>query len=177
MDGVGEVSDALVQQSYVLLCVWYTFILLASLTVMNMLIGVICEVVSAVAACEKDSISFSYVAEKIRELLQDGADIDDDEQISREELMKMLDNKKALSILNDVGVDPADLVDLKDQIFEDVNGEEKQLKYDEFMDLVLSLRGSNNATVKDMMTLRKYMKLLLQKIEETFDKPSKSFRG
>ena len=37
------------------------FILLASLTVLNMLVGVLCEVVSVVSAVEKESMTVQFV--------------------------------------------------------------------------------------------------------------------
>lgn len=54
-------AQALSDLSFIFVFVFYIFILLAALTVMNMLIGVLCEVVSAVAATEKESITVQYV--------------------------------------------------------------------------------------------------------------------
>lgn len=65
------------------------------------------------------------------------------------------------------------LIDLADFIFakdDEDDPEDKQLQYYEFMEIVLSLRGSNLATVKDMTDLRKFIKTSINKIEEKITK-------
>merc|ERR1719362_249066 len=91
MDGVGDVTKLLEPQSIPLLILFYIFVLLASLTVMNMLIGVICEVVSAVAVTEQETNKVGYVKEKIEELMAHSA-TDGDNLISKEEFKEMLEN-------------------------------------------------------------------------------------
>merc|ERR1719362_217777 len=166
MDSVSEVTEILQPQSIVLLLVFYMFVLLASLTVMNMLIGVICEVVSAVAATEQEVSMVCYVKEKIEELMASGS-TDGDNMISKEEFKGMLENKKALTILNDVGVDVVSLPDFTDTIFEpDEYGNPKALTFAEFMNVVLDLRGSNTARVKDIVQLRKFMNTRVISLEK-----------
>mmetsp|Transcript_137201 Transcript_137201/g.273817 ORF Transcript_137201/g.273817 Transcript_137201/m.273817 type:complete len:744 (-) Transcript_137201:47-2278(-) len=170
MDSLSLLIEPLQEQSIALLLVLYVFILLAALTVMNMLIGVICEVVSAVAATEREQLSLGFVKEKINELMtQSGADENNDQMISKEEFDKLLQNQKAVAILQDVGVDVVGLVDFKDIIFEpdtmQEEGEEKLLGFADFMNLVLDLRGGNNATVKDMVNLRKYINGRFENLE------------
>eukprot|EP00418_Pyrodinium_bahamense_P014751 CAMPEP_0179123766 /NCGR_PEP_ID=MMETSP0796-20121207/58462_1 /TAXON_ID=73915 /ORGANISM="Pyrodinium bahamense, Strain pbaha01" /LENGTH=238 /DNA_ID=CAMNT_0020822413 /DNA_START=1 /DNA_END=714 /DNA_ORIENTATION=- len=149
---------------------------MASLTIMNMLIGVICEVVSAVANTETEQLTLTYVKEKIQEIMEaTGADDDADHMISKDEFIKLLQNEKAAKILNEVGVDVVGLVDFVDEIFDqppadDNNGgtkdlEEKKLTFEEFMTVVLELRGSNSATVKDVVQLRKHLNTQLGRLE------------
>merc|ERR1712046_231421 len=52
---------------YQLLMICY--ILLASLTVMNMLVGVLCEVVSVVSSVEKESLALNYVKSQLQQML------------------------------------------------------------------------------------------------------------
>jgi len=52
-----------------------------------------------------------------------------------------------------MGVDVFGLVDLTDFIFRDGHA----LDFGEFMELVMQLRGSNQATVKDIVDLRKFI--------------------
>jgi len=168
MDGIGDVQKLLEPQSYLLLLIFYIFVLLAALTVMNMLIGVICEVVSAVAATEQERMTVSYVKDKIAELIRD-QNKDNDDQISRQEFKDMFSNTKAMGILQDVGVDVIGLVDFADTIFDDAceaneDGEDK-LSFEDFMGLILDLRGSNNATVKDVVDLRKHINLRIENFE------------
>ena len=51
------------QVSPLYMLVGLVFILLASLTVMNMLIGILCEVVSVVSSVEKEQLVLSFVKE------------------------------------------------------------------------------------------------------------------
>merc|ERR1719362_2342331 len=177
MDSVSEVTEILQPQSIVLLLVFYMFVLLASLTVMNMLIGVICEVVSAVAATEQEVSMVCYVKEKIEELMASGS-TDGDNMISKEEFKGMLENKKALTILNDVGVDVVSLPDFTDTIFEpDEDGQPKPLNFSEFMNVVLDLRGTNTATVKDVVQLRRFVNARVETLERKLVECSPDIRN
>lgn len=140
------------------------YILLASLTVMNMLVGVLCEVVSVVSAVEKESLLVNYVKGTLLHMLQtSGLDADGDHQIARNEFEALLQNPGAAKALQEVGVDVIGLVDFTDFIFKDG----KQLSFPDFMDMVLQLRGSNTATVKDLVDLRK---VVMSEIEKTTGK-------
>eukprot|EP00913_Durusdinium_trenchii_P028206 g26441.t1 len=122
------------------------YMLLASLTVMNMLVGILCEVVTVVSAVEKEEILLKSVKSLLKQLLLDAqADEDGDGSISRREFDKMLTNPTCVRTLSEVGVDVFALVDLADFIF----GQKESLSFASFMDAVLQLRGSNTATVKE----------------------------
>jgi hypothetical protein len=144
------------------------FILMSSLTVMNMLIGVLVEVVSVVAAVEKEQMTMRYVKTMLLKMLsqngmdrgKNGMDEDSDITISRHQFEQLLMKPQAARIIQDVGVDVVGLVDFMDFIFKD--GE--KLSFPEFMDVVLQLRGSNNATVRDVVDLRKYVQNQLHEV-------------
>merc|ERR1740127_5394 len=136
--------------NWVLAVMVFTFILLGALTVLNMLVGVLCEVVSAVAATEQEEMLVNYVNEKISRVMA-LLDSDGGGSISKKEFLEILDNVEAVRCLSDVGVDVFALIDLADYIFEDddtENTEEIELDFARFMEVVLQLRGSNQATVK-----------------------------
>jgi hypothetical protein len=181
MDNIGDVIRPLTEErSYLLLVLLYSYLFLSALTFLNMLVGVICEVVSAVAATERLSLTLNYLQDKMKELMA-VTDDDDDGMITKAEFMQLLKNKQAVRILKDVGVDVIGLVDFVDTIFEvepkmrrDSNGsvtselddeQEKKLGFAEFMGVVLDLRGTNPATVKDIIELRRYMTVRLGSLE------------
>jgi len=65
----------------------------------------------------------------------------------------------ACRALRDVGVDVIGLVDCADTLFVDNHGRMvEELEFADFMDVVLQLRGSNTATVKDVVELRKLLR-------------------
>merc|ERR1719446_1152435 len=79
------------------------FILLASLTVMNMLVGVLCEVVSVVSSVEKESMLISYVKGTLLNMLRtSGLDADNDQMIDRTEWEALLENPGAAKALQEV---------------------------------------------------------------------------
>lgn len=163
VEQLGQVSGSLI-------VLFYLFVLISALTVLNMLIGVLCEVVNAVAATEREELTVTYVKSKLQEtLIKGGLDLDNDGVISREEFVQILDNTHAARTLSDVGVDVFNLVDLQDFIFEedDESGQlcEKRLTFAEFMQVVLQLRGSNQATVKDVVDLRKFVGIRTRELE------------
>jgi hypothetical protein len=130
------------------------FILLSSLTVMNMLVGVLVEVVGVVSAVEKEEMTLSYVKSMLMSMLEDSeVDADENCKISKPEFERLLLKPKAARILQEVGVDVVGLVDFLDFIFKDGT----ELSFPEFMDVVLQLRGTNNATVRDVVDLRKFV--------------------
>lgn len=139
------------------------FMLLGSLTVMNMLVGVIVQVVSIVSAVEKEQMVVNFVKIQLQTLLNSsGIDANGDNQISKSEFETLLQKPEAARALQDVGVDVIGLVDFTDFIFKD----DMQLSFPNFMEMVLQLRGSNTATVKDIVDFRKVFVQELARIEE-----------
>merc|ERR1719265_2367345 len=108
-----------------------------------MLVGVLCEVVSVVSAVEKEQLTVTYVKEKMTSWFG-MSDHDGSHTISKEEFQRLLLIPQAAKTLQEVGVDVISLVDFCDFIFK----EKEELTFAEFIDLILSLRGSNQCTVK-----------------------------
>mmetsp|Transcript_79502 Transcript_79502/g.184494 ORF Transcript_79502/g.184494 Transcript_79502/m.184494 type:complete len:728 (+) Transcript_79502:129-2312(+) len=130
------------------------FVYLTSLTVMNMLVGVLVEVVGVVSSVEREEMNVHFVYSKLQELLiAGGLDTDGDAKISKTEFEALILNPKAARMVQEVGVDVVGLVDYSEYLFQD---DQASLSFPEFMDLVLQLRGSNTATVKDIVDLRKF---------------------
>lgn len=146
--------------------IFLLFILVASLTIMNMLMGVLVQVIGAVSDVERERMTVQWVKVKLLEMMEtsgigsgeSGLDLDGDMQISKGEFQQLLLNPKAAKMVQEVGVDVVGLVDFADFIFED----DRELSFAQFMELVLQLRGSNIATVKDIVDLRKFISAELQ---------------
>jgi CRP-like cAMP-binding protein len=158
LDGVLPDQAALVNdvgdEGWVYRVIIMVYILLSALTVMNMLVGVLCEVVSVVSSVEKESLLVNYVKGTLLHMLQtSGLDADGDQLLTKHEFEALLQNATAAKALTEVGVDVIGLVDFTDFIFKDG----RALSFPDFMELVLQLRGSNLATVKDLVDLRKMM--------------------
>jgi len=157
MDDIGATANDISNESHICWAVFFAFVGISAITVMNMLIGVICEVISHVAAEEKEIMTVAFVKERMQKIMSK-LDTTNDGLISKAEFVKILDSTEAICMLTDVDVDVVGLVDLADFIFNDESSDtEKKLDFEDFMDLVLQIRGTNPATVRDMFDLRKYV--------------------
>jgi len=159
LQGVLPDQNALVTElgdvNYAYGAVVLLFILLSSLTIMNMLVGVLCEVVAVVSTVEKEQMQLNFVKSKLMSLIQEsGITEDDNLSIGREAFEALLLMPEGARVIQEVGVDVVVLVDLMDQIFSD---EKPELSFVDLMELVLQLRGSNTATVRDVVDLRKFL--------------------
>eukprot|EP00927_Polykrikos_kofoidii_P069533 TRINITY_DN6504_c0_g1_i5.p1 TRINITY_DN6504_c0_g1~~TRINITY_DN6504_c0_g1_i5.p1 ORF type:complete len:807 (+),score=156.23 TRINITY_DN6504_c0_g1_i5:102-2522(+) len=157
---MAEIVNDCLDQSVWLAILVLCFILLASLTVMNMLVGVLCEVVSVVSSVEKEALTVNYVKSRLMAMFNE-VEADNDCMISKQEFDTLLVRPQAARIIQEIGVDVVGLVDFSDYIFKDGG----QLSFPDFMELVLQLRGSNNSTVKDIVDLRSYVMRELTQIQ------------
>eukprot|EP00929_Paragymnodinium_shiwhaense_P063985 TRINITY_DN3201_c0_g1_i1.p1 TRINITY_DN3201_c0_g1~~TRINITY_DN3201_c0_g1_i1.p1 ORF type:complete len:790 (-),score=192.92 TRINITY_DN3201_c0_g1_i1:89-2458(-) len=158
LDNLGPVAMDIYKSGTVYAVIFYIFISMAALMVMNMLIGVLCEVVSAVAATEKEEMTVAFVKQKLEEVILE-IDENSDMIVQKDEFLQIISSPQAVVALNDVDVDACCLVDFADVLFPpDEDGEECGLDFEEFMEAVLQLRGSNQATVKDVMHLTKVVR-------------------
>jgi hypothetical protein len=146
-------SESRLNIAICLIMVWL-YIALASLTVMNMLIGVLCEVISAVAEEEKESMMIDKVKEKFSSIVEE-LDRNKDGVLSWEEFKKILDIPEASRALESVGVDAISLVDVAEDFFFDEMGQHVSLTFEQFMEMVLDLRGGQEATVTHVMAMGK----------------------
>jgi len=154
LDDLSKFADDIRAESIPCLVLLLVFICLSALTVMNMLIGVLCEVVSSVAAREKEMILTQTVSEKMQGIVAD-LDTNSNGMISFVEFRKIIEIPQALRALEDVGVDPAGVVDFAEMMFFEDSDRDRpvELAFDTFMELILDLRCSNTATVKDIKYL------------------------
>lgn len=141
---------------YALLFLFY--ILVVSITVMNMLVGVLVGVVNTVAAVEKEQLMVNFVQTNLCSLLENQKiDRDNSGTISRDEFEDLIQLPEAMRSLTQMGVDVVGLVDLADFIFQDYHYKDREIPFADFMELIMQLRGSNQATVKDIVDLRKFI--------------------
>lgn len=158
MDNIGLPLSTLGNESMVYAAMYLLFVLLATVTVMNMLIGVLCEVVTTVAMVEKEEAAVGFVKHRLMRVL---TEIDDNnsQSISREEFLSILANPEAIDTLSVVGIDVLAIIELADFVFTDEDdSQEMELSFTDFIKTILSFRGSNHATVKDIVDFHKFVK-------------------
>eukprot|EP00747_Dinoflagellata_sp_TGD_P096363 gnl/TRDRNA2_/TRDRNA2_166820_c0_seq1.p1 gnl/TRDRNA2_/TRDRNA2_166820_c0~~gnl/TRDRNA2_/TRDRNA2_166820_c0_seq1.p1 ORF type:complete len:635 (-),score=96.93 gnl/TRDRNA2_/TRDRNA2_166820_c0_seq1:61-1965(-) len=171
LDEVSNLTELVVDDGeYLFLALFLLFILLASFTVMNMLIGVLCEVVSVVASVEKESALVENVKWQLGLILRDNG-IEESQlecQITKDKYMCILAHEDAPATFAQLGVDVVTLVDFAEFIFDEST---TSLTFLDFMDVVLQLHGSNGATVKDLVHLRKSMMVNLVSTQHALQAP------
>jgi chemotaxis protein CheY-P-specific phosphatase CheC len=170
LDALSDFILVVKEQSVPCFILTWVYISLASLTVMNMLIGVLCEVISAVAEEEKESMIVEKVNDKFGQIVQE-LDSNNDGELTWEEFQQILDYPDALSALESVNVDPESMVDMAEDFFHE-DGEPVAVSFDGFMEMVLDLRGGQQATVKDVMGLGKRFNTKFMKVKETMQELS-----
>eukprot|EP00927_Polykrikos_kofoidii_P019527 TRINITY_DN19139_c0_g1_i1.p1 TRINITY_DN19139_c0_g1~~TRINITY_DN19139_c0_g1_i1.p1 ORF type:complete len:804 (+),score=104.94 TRINITY_DN19139_c0_g1_i1:333-2414(+) len=160
-ENLPDIALAVGAESWLAGVVLFVFVLLGSLTVLNLLIGILVEVVGVVASVEKEEMTCNFVIAQLRFALSE-LDSNGDLSISLEEFREMLDKPAVIRALNDISVDVPALVSNADTIFKD--GDE--LTFSRFVEVIMELRGTNKATVKDIVNLRTF----LGKEMETMDR-------
>jgi len=128
------------------------YFLIASLTLMNMLIGILCDVVSNVATDEREASFVVEVESLVNSLMRD-LDTDGSHTLSKEEFEGIILNQEMMQVLHDFGVDVVGIVDFGSFLFQEV----EELSFADFLQLVVQFRESRAATMRDMMNLMKYL--------------------
>ncbi|CAE7334985.1 unnamed protein product [Symbiodinium sp. KB8] len=116
--------------------------LVGSLTLMNMLIGVMVDVVGNTAQIEQEEQSLKTLKRDIADVVK-LTDENEDQTVTSVEFNHMYEG----------GVNVLALVDYADFVFRDT----PTLTLEDFVETVLQFRGSSQATVKDVVDLRVYV--------------------
>jgi len=128
------------------------------MTVLNMLIGVLCQMVIAVGETEREEITINILKEALwplcEQFLQPGQELEDI-QISQANFFNLLERVETAKVLHEIEVDVNSLVDLSDTVFTDRKGQERYLDLGELVSTLLSFRSSSKATVKDLAAVRR----------------------
>lgn len=184
LDGPSAVANQVLASSPALAGLFLLFIFLSSYMVLNMLIGILCDVVHQVAVNEKEEAAVSYLKNTLLEILE-CHDKDNDRQIHRDEFELLMRNPEMHYVLTRFGVNVVDLITLKDVLYEDKDAHledddesgfdtspvpnggrsHRKLSFSEFLEVVLRLRGGNSATVTDIVDLREYVRQRLDRMD------------
>jgi hypothetical protein len=154
MDSTGNTLWPLLERgqsnTYLAVFVFLIFVLLSSMTVMNMLIGILCEVVSAVAQSDRDEIALGLLRDTI---LMELKAHDDDESgtINRAELERTLRDPHTVSVLTHMDVD----IDFL-EIFQDMSlpKDDSEIRIESIIEFILTFRGDQACTVKHLIEVQ-----------------------
>jgi hypothetical protein len=168
LDNLSNITLDCKAQSAFCLCLLWMYIALAALTVLNMLVGVLCEVISAVAIEEKESMMIDKVKDKFTSI---AANLDENKDmlLSWDEFKVIATDQEAIRTLKAVNVDPECLIDVAEDFFNE-DGKKVFVEFEEFMTMVLDLRAGQPATVKDVLSTGKSFTAKFYKAKLHMDK-------
>lgn len=116
LDDLSEFILTIKDQSPVCFILTWLYISLASLTVMNMLIGVLCEVVGGIAEEERQSKIIDMVHQKFGDIVEQ-LDKNKDGLLSWQEFKVIVESEEAVRACESVNIDPESLVDMAEDFF------------------------------------------------------------
>jgi len=163
-----------------LMTCFFLCIFLTSFTVLNMLIGVVCEMVSVVKQAENDRIAKSTLQAQLYDILQ-VYDADGSGTLKQSEFELFMGNVEVMQVLQLFDVDIKGLMTLTEMMFTDTSSkdgdDEVSLTFDEIMDLAVRLKGDNASRVEDIVQLRQFTKVRLQVLEDHLVTGQQTLKG
>jgi hypothetical protein len=159
-----------------------TYFSFSSLALLNMLIGILCEIISIVSQEETACFQASFVKATISEAFKEcGHKVRKDTIITKDMFYQLLTEPAASRMVRSSGVDPVGLLDVEDFMFNGFGNRENteknssaslpesNLTFGQFVELVLEYGERNSATVKDIVDSRKVLITKLDDLEAKLD--------
>eukprot|EP00931_Biecheleriopsis_adriatica_P053006 TRINITY_DN30942_c0_g1_i1.p1 TRINITY_DN30942_c0_g1~~TRINITY_DN30942_c0_g1_i1.p1 ORF type:complete len:680 (-),score=162.25 TRINITY_DN30942_c0_g1_i1:39-2078(-) len=151
------------------------YVLLTNITVMNMLIGIVCEVVSEVKKQDEQATAIQLMQQHLRGMLCE-IDTDGDDKISRDELGCVVYNHKACQVLRELDVEPKSVLELTEALFEDDEdeGREASVTREELLEVILKIRGNREVNMEDLISVQLDLrKVVSRHADEVMEKMQK----
>jgi len=149
-----DVITGMLSAGFAYYALFLLYVLVASLTLMNMLIGVLCDVVSGVARDEKKDVLLKEIEMSIDGIIK-SLDTDNDAMISKEEFQELFQSPLLVQKLDDLGVDVLAFVDFAHFVFNDC----ELVNFASFFKMLTQFHGDKAATVKDIVDVRKFVSM------------------
>lgn len=171
-----DIIYMLLAEHWVYFLIYITFLIIAGQTIMNMLIAVLCDVVSNVASDEKEHAFVEDVEYEmltmIKKLEENAGHFvhggklhaktpDADSNVSKEDFHEVMEDPSMVRTLEGLGVDVVALLDFAWFVFRDRD----LMPLPEFLNMVIQFRGAKACTVKDVVDMRKFVSMELSVLE------------
>lgn len=160
-DNLAETVQAILDESVVLMWVFWIFCIITFATLLNMLIGVICEVISDCAAEEEQQEKEKLLSSAIEEAFSE-IDMNSDGLVSRQEWGYVKDNEKVRHTFLKIGLEEdrmeERLEQMQAQIFlekdVDEEGEQMGLTMEQLVQKVVEMRPDADASALDLELMK-----------------------
>eukprot|EP00930_Biecheleria_cincta_P033574 TRINITY_DN23262_c0_g1_i2.p1 TRINITY_DN23262_c0_g1~~TRINITY_DN23262_c0_g1_i2.p1 ORF type:complete len:829 (+),score=175.63 TRINITY_DN23262_c0_g1_i2:158-2488(+) len=137
------------------------FVLLASITILYMLVGVLVEVVGVISSAEKEGLTVNYVASSIRTKIESQGH-SCELPFTKYELQQLLAEPDVCQLLTSVNVDVVVLMDMLDVVYEDIERTGESMSFENLIMLMLAGRGGQVATVRDTKEVLRILKQMMK---------------
>lgn len=134
----------------------FLFVLVANITMLGVLTGLLVQTVRTTAEVEKESSVVRHVSDVVDCFWHRLAEFDEDGDgmISESEMQELIQDLDFCRTLHALGVDIEGLIDVSQFVFQQYDG---KLAKRDFKKVVLELRGKQHAKVKDHVETRKFV--------------------
>lgn len=143
---------------------WLLFLFLGQLTIMNMLIGVVCNAIDDTKEEIHESQFCKEVTKQVGDVIS-AMDEDNSGTVSREEFLQLMSNGDFAKMLYPK-VDLAGLSEYFDGVYRGV----EELALNDVLDMILQFRQSKSTTIKDLLILRRMILMELATFEDRVPK-------
>jgi len=152
LDDVTQSTNAIRETGNMfMLSLFVVFIVISSFTILNMLIGILCEVVSATAESEKTKTAESSVKEAITEIF-DTIDLDQSGTITEKEFITMRDDPKVKSALEEMDIYQSQFARYCEILFKNQElpeGKTPTINFDTLIAVLMRLSPNNHINALD----------------------------
>lgn len=131
------------------------FVLISSFTMLNMLIGILCEVVCATGEGERNKNTEMHVRESITSLFE-SMDKDKSGDITRDEFLSMKKDKSVMKALEELDVKPKHFEMYADLMFkpEEEGGELPKFDFEKTINMIMRLRPGTKVSALDFASFQ-----------------------
>jgi len=196
-DNLDETVVAIMDQSLVLMWLFFIFFAITSATLLNMLIGVVCDVIGDSAAEEEEAATLNGLKFTIQEAFSQ-IDANEDGLVTQSEWAHIKDCPDVRKAMSTIGIEEERmeerLTQMEEMIFIDQNPENAEagtpghertgLTVGQLIEKVVAIRPDQNASALDLELLQaqvtkdqKLFKNKLRKFENGFAKVEKALGG
>jgi len=163
MDEAGVVLTILLHgntlNTYIACVVFLFFIIISAMMIMNMLIGLLCEVMMAVSKGQRDEADAILVKHALYALLEKYGNADG--CLTRKGLSKVMRTKRSKDVLSHLNVDELFVTELQTTLFK---GADTEVPIKGIIELMLMCRGDMPCTVQHMATGQAFISVKMDRM-------------
>jgi len=156
-DNLNQCVSAILEEGILVTCVFWLFFAISSLTLLNMLIGVLCEVISKKAGEEKEAMGETEMRTTFAEAFK-VLDTNMDGRVTRLEWEQMRTNQSVLKSFENQGIEPEimeeSLEKMSEAIFTKKNESGEGLCLEDFVSKLLDVQPAKAASCLELKLLR-----------------------